>query len=54
MSSPKLNQFREAHRFFVSESPSYMAGYSRWTYILGFPRAYAVFMWMTLRRPTNK
>jgi hypothetical protein len=40
-----LNHFIARHRFFVAETPSYMAGceYSRFDYL----RAYVRFMWFS-------
>lgn len=37
------------HKFFVTESPSYMKGTNKVKYYLRYPIAYVKFMWLSLR-----
>lgn len=45
-----MKKAKEAHRFFVTESPRYMQGAPRARYLLQYPFAYCLFMFYTLVR----
>lgn len=49
MKEEQLLKIIELHKFFVKTSPIYMTGKTRLKYLLGYPLAYARFMYFAFK-----